>query len=821
MRTAVPTISLIVPLDLEALDTVEGLLESVGAATLPLEVIFVGAGTDAPPIARTWVAAGNPGVFVACGDESLAARRAAGLAAASGTWVAFPRDTSTYEAETWPALDEFIAAHGGDVDLIALRVLRRRASGEVVATHRGDGRFASGSRVAELSDEPEVLPAHIGSVLMRRSSLDGAPMVEPIDSMNDTLLAASALRERRRVGLLATGGFVEPAAPGADPQVTWFRRSGDHYLDRLAAHRDGLRTHTSVWRAHALVHDLHQLLRFETSTSYKAVSLSSEQQGRLIALATDALTACPDGAVDRYPFGVGRFAQELVASWGGSALPSGADWGPLDEKRGLVRVRFRFTGAPPAARYLAGSTEHQPVFGKVRLLDYFGQREVRERLVWVHRDVDSIEVSGQVFVPAVPPTPATQSGGIVARARRKFRAARRSWFSRAALVRALTGANVLGRDMRGAWAFMDRADLAGDNAEHMYRWMRENHPEVRSHFILRADSPDFERLRTEGFDLVAYGTLAHQVLLNQCAEYLSSHAGIDVTRPRNDRLVTAKRRHRFTFLQHGVIHNDLSLWLNRQSIDVFVTSTRDEYRAIAGDDSPYVFTDREVVLAGLPRFDRLRDLASQRPWDGRDLIVFAPTWRNSLFLPPERPGASRLPREGFEQTDYVRSIVDVLSDDRLLKTVRDNGWRIVFLPHPNVGAHFPTHLLPSDIELASYAGNDIQDLLTRARVFLTDYSSVAFDAALADAAVVYLQHDRGSMFGVDHTLHPGYFDFDTHGFGPVSEDSDAAVEHVVAAAVSGRQEPYRDRVRSTFAYWDGGSSQRVYEALTQAAPDAR
>src|SRR5690606_35056214 len=149
-----------------------------------------------------------------------------------------------------------------------------------------------------------------------------------------------------------------------------------------------------------------------------------------------------------------------------------------------------------------------------------------------------------------------------------------------------------------AWVLMDRADLAGDNAEHLYRWLREHRPQVNAWFVLREDSPDFARLRDEGFRMMPYGSVAHEALLYHATEYLSSHAGVDVLRPMGDRLVTLRPKWRFTFLQHGVIHNDLSIWLNNQRFDLFVASTHDEYRGIVGDGSPYLFTDREVKLVG-------------------------------------------------------------------------------------------------------------------------------------------------------------------------------------------------------------------------------
>uniref|UniRef100_UPI001C309101 CDP-glycerol glycerophosphotransferase family protein n=1 Tax=Streptomyces sp. GbtcB7 TaxID=2824752 RepID=UPI001C309101 len=79
-------------------------------------------------------------------------------------------------------------------------------------------------------------------------------------------------------------------------------------------------------------------------------------------------------------------------------------------------------------------------------------------------------------------------------------------------------------------------------------------------------------------------------------------------------------------------------------------------------------------------------------------------------------------------------IAALLGDERLREAAESMGGEIVFLPHPNIGAHFPTELIPPHVRMTSYARENVQQLLTSSRVFVTDYSSVAFDAAYADTA---------------------------------------------------------------------------------------
>ena len=119
-----------------------------------------------------------------------------------------------------------------------------------------------------------------------------------------------------------------------------------------------------------------------------------------------------------------------------------------------------------------------------------------------------------------------------------------------------------------------------------------------------------------------------------CAHLISSHADVPVMRPPAIVRFT-QPSWRFTFLQHGVIKDDLSQWLNNKRIDLFVTSTQPEYDSIVGDHTPYTFTAKETKLTGLPRFDRLLEQGKRFGPEQRDLILVTPTWRDWLVPPLE------------------------------------------------------------------------------------------------------------------------------------------------------------------------------------------
>ncbi|WP_217576948.1 hypothetical protein, partial [Streptomyces sp. GbtcB7] len=98
------------------------------------------------------------------------------------------------------------------------------------------------------------------------------------------------------------------------------------------------------------------------------------------------------------------------------------------------------------------------------------------------------------------------------------------------------------------------------SAEILYRWVKQNRPEINSWFVLRRGSVDWVRLEKEGFRLVEYGSARFAALMMAAEHVASSHADRFITDPLPRRF--GRRPWNFTFLQHGVMKGDISGWLN-------------------------------------------------------------------------------------------------------------------------------------------------------------------------------------------------------------------------------------------------------------------
>ena len=122
--------------------------------------------------------------------------------------------------------------------------------------------------------------------------------------------------------------------------------------------------------------------------------------------------------------------------------------------------------------------------------------------------------------------------------------------------------------------------------------------------------------------------------------------------------------------------------------------------------------------------------------------------------------------------------------------------------------------VPAGVSVASYDDVDVREVLSRASVVVTDYSSIAFNAGDIDVPVVYFQFDADEYYS-GHTERPGYFTYADDGFGPVCATVGDTARAVAATLEEGMAPTYARRVEETFPLRDGGNCGRVYRAMLE------
>ncbi|HED8385921.1 TPA: CDP-glycerol glycerophosphotransferase family protein, partial [Campylobacter coli] len=351
------------------------------------------------------------------------------------------------------------------------------------------------------------------------------------------------------------------------------------------------------------------------------------------------------------------------------------------------------------------------------------------------------------------------------------------------------------------WLLMDRDYEADDNAEHLYRYIMQNHPEQEIVFALRKESSDWERLEKEGFNLVEFESFEFERIIKKASKVISSHADEYLIRH-----VTLTQQ--FVFVQHGVIMNDLSRWLNSKKINLFITSTRAEYDSIANNYNRYKFGKKEVLLTGLVRHDVL---LKNNKSDTKQILMM-PTWRAGIVGNVTNSSKREL-KENFKQSEYFQKWNSLLNNDSLKKLCELYSYTIVFNPHPNIMPYLKEFNLPSYIKIANQ-DESLQVLFCNSSLMITDYSSVAFEMAYLEKPVIYYQFDKEDFFN-SHTLQKGYFDYTKDGFGPVVENEENLLKELESLLQNDCKSfgVYKDNIDSAFVFKDRKCCERIYKKL--------
>ncbi|GAB1409750.1 hypothetical protein MASR1M90_09040 [Desulfovibrionales bacterium] len=478
----------------------------------------------------------------------------------------------------------------------------------------------------------------------------------------------------------------------------------------------------------------------------------------------------------------------------------------FDAEQNLVRARYYFCDTHPEEKYTRNGVLNEPAFAKNRSVFTGENYKIFERILWLQlpaKDEDhcSLTVGEQ----------ATASNHNVAQIRDAFTPKPlddRNFPPDVRAIRHLAQFSAMQERFKNAWMFIDRDTRADDNAEHLYRWVMRNKPEINAWFVLREESPDWPRLQKEGFRLIPFGSMEHNVLFLTATKLISSQMDTYIYAWLEDKYYSDLKKFKYISLQHGVIKENLSPWLNTIDMDVFVTTTGDEYHSIIDDSTDYVLTRKEVIRSGLPRHDAL--LAVPQP---EKRIFVMPTWRADLVGQWDGKGQRRDYNPNFMASQFAQAWKSLLFSDKLKALLQKHGYELVFWPHPGFIDYLDEFQLPENIRQPHK--ESIQDLLKTSAFLITDYSSIAFDMAFMLRPTLYYQFDSLTEFSLRQNRRPGYFSYEKDGFGPVCNSEKEVVGWIEKLIMTDSSivNSYLQRIKNTFSIRDGKNCERIYNAI--------
>lgn len=355
--------------------------------------------------------------------------------------------------------------------------------------------------------------------------------------------------------------------------------------------------------------------------------------------------------------------------------------------------------------------------------------------------------------------------------------------------------------MKEVWLISERPGQARDNGYHFYKYLRTAHLEINAYYIIKKESADFFKI--ERFDnIIQFRSLKHFLYYMVARIHCSSQIGGGMPNPALCNRMKRCLHAIFVYLKHGITINKAPFCYKMHSnVDLFICGAKPEYDFAT---SELGYSKDEAVYTGFSRFDNLHDFTTDKT-----KILLMPTWR--IYL-------SHDDKADFLNSKYYKSYSSLLNDTRLIDYLEKNNLVLQFYLHHEMRP-FEKYFKSSSSSihvLSDESENDIQELLKTCSLFITDYTSAQFDCAYMRKSIIYFQFDFDE-FTANH-YQRGYFDYYAHGFGPVTNNVNQAVDQIIKIHLKKfvLEESYEKRVKEFFVLHDKHNSERIFLSILRS-----
>lgn len=367
------------------------------------------------------------------------------------------------------------------------------------------------------------------------------------------------------------------------------------------------------------------------------------------------------------------------------------------------------------------------------------------------------------------------------------------------LLIAYLASKLFARHDKELWILSERGTDARDNGYWLFRYIKNNHPEINVKYIITKDSVDRSKLEPYKESLINYGSWKHYYSLC-CATHLISTHNQGYTpfmaffSELNKRFHIWKNK-KVVMLQHGIIKDKLyALFYENTYFDLFIAGAKPEYDYLLKN---FGYSDKQLKYTGLCRYDELINVTTE------NYILIMPTWR------------SWLNNETFIESEYFNSYKNLLESPEFQNLLSKNNVKAIFYPHYEIQVryieHFKALKLSNSIIIADMT-YDVQQLLKGAKMLITDYSSVFFDVAYMGKPMVFYHFDNNRFFHEHYSQ--GYFDY-SNSFGDVAYRLCELIEQTEQVIINdfGMQEKHICKTKEFFVYRDTKNCERVFNSI--------
>lgn len=263
---------------------------------------------------------------------------------------------------------------------------------------------------------------------------------------------------------------------------------------------------------------------------------------------------------------------------------------------------------------------------------------------------------------------------------------------------------------------------AEEGAYALFRIAREQKTSV-NYFIIDETSPDYEKIKNEK-NVVKKYSFQYYWLIYRVNHYIATEAPahLNILRSNNKYFRLSTCEHPFIFLQHGVTYlkcqGASSTFVKGKEGEpaYIVVGSKKERDAVC---DMLRLTEKQVLITGLPVFSSIdyEHINAESP----DKVVIMLTWKSYEEHITE-----------FEHSQYYKNVMEVYH--LLEKYIAPEN--IIIVPHPKMA-----ELCENTALGETMWKKPISEVLSIAKLLITDYSSVCYNSFYQGGGVIFYQPD--------------------------------------------------------------------------------
>lgn len=316
-------------------------------------------------------------------------------------------------------------------------------------------------------------------------------------------------------------------------------------------------------------------------------------------------------------------------------------------------------------------------------------------------------------------------------------------------------------DSKNIWLGFEKfSETAQDNGFYFFDYCYKNNKHKNFYYIIKESSPDMKNLKDKEDKVIRFMSFKYMLYLYAAKLLVASESRghcYDI-RIQKGRLKRTIDRKKMVFLQHGVIAFKKVEFFkkSKNKVDLFVVSSDYEKEIIK---KYFEYNEREIINTGLCRWDALEDKID--PTNKEVLIM--PTWRSWM------DGVSD---EEFIKSNYYKNYYNLLNSKELHEIIKEKNIKLNFFIHPKFKEYIGNFTSDNEnINIYQFGEIELNKLLMKISLLITDYSSVAWDVYYQKKPVIFYQFDIKEY----DMYQGGYMDMDNELYGDRIFDVDKLI----------------------------------------------